>query len=110
MIVVLFAIASIALLAPRAHAGETVVMNCEWGAGFLAAMAHQRDAGRTEEELAGQLPDEMDWRMKLHLKRQIHSLYIYRNEISPEIVFWSYMQHCGEEQGVIPENDEDESV
>src|ERR1700685_1500005 len=84
MIVVLFAISLIALLAPRAQAGETIVMNCEWGAGFVAAMARERDAGKSEAELVAQLPDEMNWRMKLHLKRQIHSLFVYSREISPE--------------------------
>jgi hypothetical protein len=110
LIVVMFAIPLIALLAPRAHAGETVVMNCEWGAGYVAAMAHERDAGKSEEELIAQLPDEMNWRMKLHLKRQIHSLFMYRKEISPEVAFWAYWQHCGEQRGVIVENDEDDPI
>jgi hypothetical protein len=98
------------LVMPRAQAGETIVMNCEWGAGYVAAMAHERDAGKSEEELVAQLLDEMNWRMKLHLKRQIHSLFVHRKEISPEVAFWSYVQHCREERGVIAENEEDDPI
>jgi hypothetical protein len=109
-LVVVFAIPLVALVVPRAYADDTVVMNCEWGAGYVAAMAHQRDAGKSEEELGAQLPEDMNWRMKLHLKRQIHALFTYRKEISPEVAFWTYLQQCGEVHGVIPENEVDEQI